>query len=175
MKQRNIKKETRGRNLGDRSNTLGLICDYIYEQTGCVKCRKRKFCSRDGDKWSCLPYNNIAKHLNHIKHPSSRGNIGKWETKTVRDQITRRIRPLSDREKAGRKQQLNDQLDSEVVLETHERTEGTEEMMRVIEDEFGSTHIAVGADVDVILDSLRKEIITFHNNGKSVSVLLMPV
>ena len=85
------------------------------------------------------------------------------------------MRPLSDKEKAERKQQLNDQRDSEVVWETHERTEGTEEMMRVVEDEFGSTHIAVGADVDVILDSLRKEIITFHNNGKSVSVLLMPV
>ena len=85
------------------------------------------------------------------------------------------MRPLSDKEKAERKQKRNDQRDSEVVLETHERTEGTEEMMRVVENEFGSTHIAVGADVDVILDSLRKEIITFHNNGKSVSVLLMPV
>ena len=139
-----------------------------------MKCRKRKFCSRDGDYWSCLPYNNIAKHLNHIEHPSSRGNIGKWETKTVRDQITRRIRPLSDLEKAERKQQLNDQRDSEVVWETHERTEGTEEMMRVIEDEFGSIHIAVGADVDAILDRLRKEITARHNNGQGVSVLLVP-
>ena len=175
VKQQVIKKETRASNVFYWDRTLGLICDYIYEQTGCVKCKKRKFCSRDGDKWSCLAYNEIAKHLNHIKYPSSRGNIGKWETKTVRDQITRGMRPLSDKEKAERKQKRNDQRDSEVVWETHERTEGTEEMMRVIEDEFGSTHIAVGADVDVILDSLRKEIITFHNNGKSVSVLLMPV
>ena len=175
MEQQNIKKETRARNVNYHSKTLGLICDYIYEQTGCVKCRKRKFCSRDGDKWSCLPYNNIANHLNHIKYPSSRGNIGKWDIKPVREQITRGMRPLSDKEKAERRQQLNDQRDSEVVLETHERTEGTEEMMRVIEDEFGSIHIVVGADVDVILDSLRKEITTFHNNGKSVSVLLVPV
>ena len=174
MKQQNIKKETRARNVDYHSKTLGLICDYIYEQTGCVKCKKRKFCSRDGDKLSCLAYNEIAKHLNHIKHPSSRGNIGKWETKTVRDQITRRIRPLSDLEKAERKQQLNDQRHSEVVWETHERTAGTEEMMGVVEDEFGSTHLAVGADVDVILDRLRKEITARHNNGHGVIVLLVP-
>ena len=73
-----------------------------------------------------------------------------------------------------RKQQLNDQRHSEVVWETHERTAGTEEMMGVVEDEFGSTHLAVGADVDVILDRLRKEITARHNNGQGVSVLLVP-
>ena len=46
--------------------------------------------------------------------------------------------------------------------------------MGVVEDEFGSTHLAVGADVDVILDRLRKEITARHNNGQGVSVLLVP-
>ena len=69
-----ITKETRARNTLARSKTRNLIVQYIYEQTGCEKCRVGHFCSRDGDKWGCLSYNNIAEHLNHIGHPTSQGN-----------------------------------------------------------------------------------------------------
>jgi hypothetical protein len=77
-----ITKETRARNSFARFRTRKLITEYIYDQTGCKTCKLGEFCSRDGDKRSCLTYGNIASHLNHIGHPTSRGN--KWSGKTIR-------------------------------------------------------------------------------------------
>ena len=69
-----ITKETRARNLVVRDRTRKVICEYIYEQTACEKCKVGQFCSRDGQYWGCISYTNISEHLNHIGHPTSRGN-----------------------------------------------------------------------------------------------------
>lgn len=170
-----ITKETRARNTLYRFDTRRKICEYIYEQTGCLTCKGGKsFCSRDGDKWACLPYNDIAQHLNHIGWPTSRGNIGVWETKTVRDQITWGLRKLTEQEKQQRIDELNDQRDSEVVWETHEITDGTQEMLEVIEDKFGTTCIPVNSDIDLFLVGLKKIISTYHDQGMDVNIFHMP-
>ena len=150
MERHNITKETRARNVLYRSKTRRMICEYIYEQTGCMKCRQGKFCSRDGNKWSCLSYNNIAQYLNHISWPSSRGNTRVWETKTVRDQITWGLRTLTDREKQQRSNTIDQQRDSDVVWDTHQITDGTQELVEILRQSFGSVLVPVGSDVDLM-------------------------
>ena len=150
MEQRNLSKETRAINVVYRSKTRRQICEYIYGQTGCEKCRKGEFCSRDGNKWSCLSYNNIAQHLNHISWPSSRGNTRVWETKTVRDQITWGLRTLTDREKQQRSNTIDQQRDSDVVWDTHQITDGTQELVEILRQSFGSVLVPVGSDIDLM-------------------------
>ncbi len=169
-----ITKETRTRNTLYRFDTRRKICEYIFERTVCEKCKKGHFCSRDGDKWGCLTYNDIAQHLNHIGWPTSRGNVGVWQTKTVRDQITWGLRKLTEQEKQQQINKLNHQRDSEVVWETHEITDGTQEMLEVFEDTFGTTYIPVDSDIDSFLVSLKNIISTYHNQGKDVNIIHMP-
>jgi hypothetical protein len=169
-----IKKETRSRNVLYRSKTRRKICEYIYEQTGCEKCRKGEFCSRDGDKWGCLPYNNIAQQLNHIGWATSRGNIGKWNIKTIRDQITWGLRELTEQEKQKRVEKLNQQRNASFVWDYHEFTEGTEQMLVYVEDKFGSVDVPIGSDVDSLLDNLKEVINGHHKQGKDVSILHVP-
>jgi hypothetical protein len=111
-----ITKETRARNLVVRDRTRKVICEYIYEQTACEKCKVGHFCSRDGDKWGCVPYGNIASHLNHIDHPTSLGN--KWSNKTVRDQIQRGMKKVTSAEKLQWQKEQDRIRDSEVMWET---------------------------------------------------------
>jgi hypothetical protein len=111
-----ITKETRARNSLARSKTRNLIVEYIYDQTGCEKCKVGHFCSRDGQFWGCLSYNEIADHLNHIGHPTSRGN--KWSNKTVRDQIQRGMKKVSPAEKLEWQKEQDRIRDSGVIWET---------------------------------------------------------
>jgi hypothetical protein len=111
-----ITKETRARNTLAWSKTRNLIAEYIHDQTGCNKCKVGHFCSRDGDKWGCVPYGNIASHLNHIGHLTSRGN--KWSNKTVRDQIQRGMRKVSAKGKLEWQKEQDRIRDSEVMWET---------------------------------------------------------
>ena len=174
MEQQNITKQTRARNVLYRSKTRRVICGYIYEQTGCMKCRQGEFCSRDGNKWGCLPYNNIAQHLNHIGWPTSRGNTGVWETKTIRDQITWGLRKLTEQDEQERVEQLNQQRDATFVWDYHALTEEIQEGMVLLGDEFGSVVVPVGSDVDLLLDNLKKVIRDYHQQGMDVSILHVP-
>ncbi len=168
-----ITKETRARNTLARSKTRNLIVQYIYEQTGCEKCKVGHFCSRDGDKWGCLSYNNIAEHLNHIGHPTSRGN--NWVIKTVRDQVTWGKRKITEQEKEKRIEQENKKRNEEVIWETHELTNITEQMLDELKKEFHTTQVAPGEDVDFLLDELRQTITESHERGSSVSIIRMEI
>lgn len=167
-----ITKETIARNTLAFSKTIKLVSKYIYEQTDCEKCKVGHFCSRDGDKWGCLSYNNIAEHLNYIGHPTSRGN--KWSNKTVRDQITKGVRKLTEQEKQQRIQELDQKRNNEVVWETIEITDGTQEMFDNLENEFGSIFVPVGIDIEVFLVDLKKIITRYHDQGMDVNILHMP-
>ncbi|MDB2646784.1 hypothetical protein N9Y97_07920 [Pseudomonadales bacterium] len=164
-----ITKETRARNSLARSKTRNLIVEYIYDQTGCEKCKVGHFCSRDGDKWGCLTYGNIASHLNHIGHPTSRGN--KWSNKTVRDQVTWGMRKVTEKEKEKRIEDKNKNRNEEVVWETHELTDTTEKMIGELERKFQTTTVEPDQDIEVFLNDLRQEIITSHKRGWSVTVI----
>ena len=164
-----ITKETRARNSLARSKTRNLIVEYIYDQTGCENCKRRKFCSRDGDKWGCLTYGNIASHLNHIGHPTSRGN--KWSNKTVRDQVTWGMRKVTEKEKEKRIEDKNKNRNEEVVWETHELTDTTEKMLGELERKFQTTTVEPDQDIEVFLNDLRQKIITNHKRGCSVTVI----
>ena len=173
MEQRNIKKETRARNLLYRYRTLQEIKDYIYEQTGCEKCRRGEFCSRDGDKWGCLSYNNIAQHLNHIRHPSSRGNTGLWQTKTVRDQITLGKRVLTEQEKLERKKQRDRERDEQVVWEYYDaESYGEVELLSEHLSRIGVSVAKKGSNVDDVTESVREKINWYHQRGRDVSIIV---
>lgn len=169
----NIAPETKYRNTSYRIETLRTISNYIYEQTGCNKCWRGKFCPRDGQFWGCLPYNNIAQHLNHIEWPSSRGNIGKWSTKTIRDQITKGIRKRTEREKQQFVDELNQQQNRKFVWDYHKITDGTQAILDTLDSEFGSIFIPVESDVDGLLQEIKETIIRYHETGRDVSVLVV--
>jgi len=166
-----ITKETRERNSRFHQRTLRKICDYIYDQTDCDECRKGIFCSRDGDKWGCLSYNNIAEHLNHIGWKTSRGN--KWQIKTVRDQITKRKRKVAPHEKKRRIDELNKQRNDETFWEVYDQREDMMEMVWDLMNEFGVINVPVGSNVDELLQDLKGKIMNYHRRGQGVSILLL--
>lgn len=174
-----ITKETRSRNTIFRFRTRKLITEYIYEVTSCEKCKSGEFCSRDGDKWGCLPYGNIASHLNHIGHPTSRGN--RWSNKTVRDQITWGMRRVTEKEKQDRIERENKKRNEEVNWETHELTNSTEEILGELKKEFYTIQVAPSEDIDSFLNELRQEIAKksqeglvskHHTNGDTTNLIV---
>ena len=164
-----ITKETRARNTLYWSRTMNLIKNYIYEQTECENCKSGNFCSRDGDKWGCLTYGNIASHLNHIDHPTSRGN--KWSGKTIKDQVTKGMRKVTEQEKKKWTEEEDKRRNKEVIWETHELTDTTEKMLETLKREFQTTLVDPDQDIEVFLNDLRQEIITNHKIGWSVTVI----
>ena len=169
MIEHQITQETRARNTLYWSRTMNLIKNYIYEQTECENCKSGNFCSRDGDKWGCLTYGNIASHLNHIDHPTSRGN--KWSGKTIKDQVTKGMRKVTEQEKKKWTEEEDKRRNKEVIWETHELTDTTEKMLETLTREFQTTLVDPDQDIEVFLDDLRQEIITNHKRGWSVTVI----
>jgi len=165
--------ETKSRNLFHRERTRQVITQYIYQQTGCPTCRKGTFCSRDGNKWGCLPYNNIAEHLNHIGHPTSRGNT--WSIKTIRDQITWKMRKVTEQEKEKWIEQENKKRNEGVIWETHELTQDSEAMLEELKNEVYTTLVEPKQDIDIFLNALRQEIVDNHKMGWSVSIIRIEI
>lgn len=166
-------KETRARNTLARSKTRNLIVKYIYEQTGCEKCKVGHFCSRDGDKWGCLSYNNIAEHLNHIGHPTSQGN--NWVIKTVRDQVTWGKRKVSAKEKLEWQKEQNRIRDSEVIWDTVPSDIFTQELVDVeelLENAELMSNLENIDDVNTFTNELREHLTHKVRLGLELSLIL---
>ena len=168
-----ITKETRARNTLAWSKTRNLIAEYIHDQTGCNKCKVGHFCSRDGDKWGCVPYGNIASHLNHISHPTSRGN--KWSNKTVRDQIQRGMKKVTSAEKLEWQKEQDRIRDSEVIWETVPITtlevfEDIDELMERAEFVANLENIE---DVNAFTKELREHLTKKVELGLELSLILL--
>jgi hypothetical protein len=172
-----ITKETRARNLVVRDRTRKVICEYIYEQTACEKCKVGHFCSRDGDKWGCVPYGNIASHLNHIDHPTSLGN--KWSNKTVRDQIQRGMKKVTSAEKLQWQKEQDRIRDSEVIWETvpldiFEHIFGQElvDIDELMERAELGTNLENIEDVNAFTNELREHLTKKVELGLGLSLIL---
>jgi hypothetical protein len=168
-----ITKETRARNLVVRDRTRKVICEYIYEQTACEKCKVGHFCSRDGDKWGCVPYGNIASHLNHIDHPTSRGN--KWSNKTVRDQIQRGMKKVTSAEKLEWQKEQDRIRDSEVIWETVPITtlpEVFEDIDELMERAELGTNLENIEDVNAFTNELQEHLTKKVELGLGLSLIL---
>jgi len=169
-----ISKETRARNTLAWSKTRNLIGEYIYDQTGCNKCKVGHFCSRDGDKWGCLSYNNIAEHLNYIGHPTSRGN--EWSNKTVRDQIQRGMKKVTSAEKLEWQKEQDRIRDSEVIWDTvpiktlPEVFEDIDELMERAEMMSNLENIE---DVNAFTNELREHLTKKVELGLELSLILL--
>ena len=169
-----ITKETRARNTLAWSKTRNLIAEYIHDQTGCNKCKVGHFCSRDGDKWGCIPYGNIASHLNHIGHLTSRGN--KWSNKTVRDQIKRGMRKVSAKEKLEWQKEQNRIRDSEVIWDTVPSeifTQGLVEMDELMERAEVMSNLENIDDVNKFTNELREHLTKKVELGLELSLILL--
>ena len=168
-----ITKETRARNTLAWSKTRNLIAEYIHDQTGCNKCKVGHFCSRDGDKWGCVSYGNIASHFNHIGHPTSRGN--KWSNKTVRDQIQRGMKKVTSAEKLEWQKEQDRIRDSEVIWETVPITtlevfEDIDELMERAEFVANLENIE---DVNAFTNELREHLTKKVELGLELSLILL--
>ena len=174
--QHNIVPETRSKIPMHRSKTKKLIAKYVYEQTGCEKCRRRDWCSRDGDKWTCCSYQSIADHLNDVEgHPTSRGN--KWSNKTVMRQITDGMKVVSPEIKA-KVIQMRDKVRQETTL-FQDPIEDDRDHETAIEsiDEIGTrTYVAndlQGQNLDQALEQIRSFVDDCSQNGNRVSVVVI--
>jgi len=168
-----ITKETTARNTLARSKTRNLIVQYIYEQTGCEKCKVGHFCSRDGDKWGCLSYNNIAEHLNYIGHPTSQGN--NWVIKTVRDQVTWGMRKVSAKEKLEWQKEQNRIRDSEVIWDTVPSDIFTQELVDVeelLENAELMSNLENIDDVNTFTNELREHLTHKVRLGLELSLIV---
>ena len=175
MTERNIKQETRSRNLIHHSQTINLICDVIYKETGCEECRKGHFCSRDGKDWCCLPYGTIADRLNtDTDHRTSRGGL--WQTKTISDQILRRTKKVTPEEKEEWIEQQN-KLRNQTVIWEHipiETLVGDD--APDIEELLARTELMSNIqdidDVETFIDELRDYLTNKVEKGLELSILL---
>jgi len=169
-----ITKETRARNLVVRDRTRKVICEYIYEQTACEKCKVGQFCSRDGQYWGCISYTNISEHLNHIGHPTSRGNG--WSKKTVADQIKRGMRKVSAKEKLEWQKEQNRIRDSEVIWDTVPSEIFTQEVVGIDElmkrAELG-TNLENIDDVNTFTNDLREYLTHKVTLGLELTLILL--
>ena len=174
--QHNIVPETRSKTVLYRSKTVDLIAKYVYEQTGCEKCRRRDWCSRDGDKWTCCSYQSIADHLNDVqKHPTSRGK--RWSNKTVMRQITygQKVVPPKIKEYLIKER---DRIRQETTL-FHDPIEDDRDHETAIEsiEEIGTrSHVVKdlqAKNIDQVLGQIRSFVDNCSKNGNRVSVVLI--
>jgi hypothetical protein len=174
--QHNIVPETRSKILMHRSKTKKLIAKYVYEQTGCEKCRRRDWCSRDGDKWTCCSYQSIADHFNDVEgHLTSRGN--KWSNKTVMRQITDGMKVVSPEIKANLIKE-RDRIREQTTLfqDPIEDDRDHETAIESIEEIGTRTYVAndlQGQDLDQALEQIRLFVDGCSENGNRVSVVVI--
>ena len=173
MIEHQITKETRARNSFARFRTRKLITEYIYDQTGCKTCKLGEFCSRDGDKWGCLTYGNIASHLNHIGHPTSRGN--KWSGKTIRDQVTWGMKKVSPEKKIVWQKEQDRIRDNQVIWGTipktiFENNTNVQELMQRVELMSNIENIE---NVQLFTDELREHLTKKVGLGLELTLFLI--
>ena len=173
MIEHQITQETRARNTLYWSRTMNLIKNYIYEQTECENCKSGNFCSRDGDKWGCLTYGNIASHLNHIGHPTSRGN--KWSGKTIRDQVTWGMKKVSPEKKIVWQKEQDRIRDNQVIWGTIPKTifednTNVQELMQRVELMSNIENIE---DVQSFTDELREHLTKKVGLGLELTLFLI--
>lgn len=152
--QRNIQKETRARGVLHHTKTIKHISEIIYKETGCEDCRRGHFCSRDGKDWGCLPYGKIAEVLNtDTDHRTQRGGL--WQTKTISDQIKKRLTKVTPQEKEEWIETQNKKRNEEVIWET------------IPLNTFGETDL----DVDDLIE--RAELMSNVENIKDVDSFIL--
>lgn len=162
-----------------RSKTMQHIAKFIYEQSGCEKCAKQQFCSRDGNKWGCnTSYQKMAEYLNDIGHLSSRGN--KWSDRTVSRQFEHISKQVSKKEKLRlieqQNQKRNEQtywsttpvhgVSSEDVISTFE---GAETQI----DDLQISELTSESEVDNITDKLNSDLKLHLKNNTVLKVVVI--
>ena len=172
---KNIKKETRSKTVLYRSETIKRIRIFIYESTGCERCRDGEFCSRDGDKWACCSYGSIADYLNSTGFKTSRGN--KWETKTVRDQIKKGKKKVTPEQKEVFIRERNEKRNREHIWDTEVFDESDSEhddLVDVFEDRAQyMKNVETIEDIDGFLETLRNTLKTKRAKGHTVTVVII--
>ena len=173
-KNRNRTKETLY-----RSKTMQYIAKFIYEQSGCEKCAKQQFCSRDGNKWGCnTSYQKMAEYLNDIGHLSSRGN--KWSDRTVSRQFEHISKQVSKKEKQRlieqQNQKRNEQtywsttpvhgVSSEDVISTFE---GAETQI----DDLQISKLTSESEIDNITEQLNSDLKLHLKNNTVLKVVVI--
>lgn len=73
-----------------RTRTMWLITRYLRDETGCDGCASGVFCVKPNFRWhfSCLPYQQIADHLNAEGHKTRFGK--EWTATQVKREFERR-------------------------------------------------------------------------------------
>ena len=181
---KNIKKETRAKGVFHRSKIMGFIRSFIYEQTGCEKCRRGEFCSRDGKMWGCSTYGSIVGYLNtkgdgidgaeNKEYRTSRG--GKWTTKTVRDQMIKGQKVVSKEDHQLWIKEQNQLREKSVVWEIPTIIEGVshQEMIDLMETRSTMvTNITSVRDVDFIMEELREMLLSKRADTHNLSVSII--
>ena len=173
-KNRNRTKETLY-----RSKTMQHISKFIYEQSGCEKCAKQQFCSRDGNKWGCgTSYQKIAEHLNDIGHLTSRGN--KWSDRTVSRQFEYISKTVSKKEKQRLIQQQNEQRNEQTYWSTTpvhgvssddvvSAFEGAETQI----NELQLSELTSESEIDNITEQLNSELKLHLKNNNVLKVVVI--
>ena len=174
MSERNITKETRTRSAMYKFDTLKLVNEFIYQETGCTKCRRGKYCSRDGDKWACCSYASIAEHLMSIGRLTSRGNT-RWSATTVREQIEWRKKTLSPEEKKLKRKQQDREREANVEWVTHTLTDGSRPLFDAMLDEAETITVDHETDIDVLLDTIRSQIETTLSHDLRLTIATLRV
>ena len=172
---KNIKKETRSKTFLYGCKTIGRIGAFIYENTGCERCRDGEFCSRDGDRWACCSYGSIADYLNSTGFKTSRGN--KWETKTVRDQIKKGKKKVTPEQKEVFIREQNEKRNREHIWDTEVFDESDSEhddLVDVFEDRAQyMKNVETIEDIDGFLETLRNTLKTKRAKGHTVTVVII--
>jgi hypothetical protein len=162
-----------------RSKTMKHIAKFIYEQSGCNKCAKQEFCSRDGNKWGCkTSYQKIAEHLNDIAHLSSRGN--EWSNKAVSRQFEYVSKRVTEKEKQALIQKQNEQRDAQTYW-TKSAVHGVSEEDVINTFEGAETHIdnldistlTSEDDIDMMTSELNKQLKLHLQNKHLLRVLVI--
>ena len=173
--QRNIHKETRARSLLHHTGTIKLICEVIYKETGCEKCRTGHFCSRDGNAWCCLPYATIADRLNtDTNHRTQRGGL--WQGKTIRDQITKRAKRVSPKERDKWIAEENAKRDGETIWESLpiEKLAEVTDPDDILSKALVAANIGSLADIDLFIEDIRGKLQARNEAGLDSIVMLIP-
>ena len=162
-----------------RSKTMQHIAKFIYEQSGCEKCGKQQFCSRDGNKWGCkTSYQKIAEHLNDIGHPTSRGN--KWSDRTVSRQFDYVSEQVTEKEKKELIRKQNEQRNAQTYWTksiVHGVTdddvinsfEGAETQL----DDLDLSKLTSEDDIDKMTSELNKQLKLHLQNKHLLRVLVI--
>lgn len=162
-----------------RSKTMRHIAKFIYEQSGCNKCAKQEFCSRDGNKWGCnTSYQKMAEHLNNIGHLTSRGNH--WSNITVRRQFEYVHKRVTEKEKKQLIQQQNKQREAQTYWTksivhgvSEEDVNNTFEGAETRIEDLDISTLTSEDDIDMMTSELNKQLKLHLQNKHLLKVFVI--